>query len=994
MVIWGAICGLLLGFFGYNNLFFGALLGAGMGWALDYLVKQRVREEWQVLQKSSRVEDPQDIQDIFSSTDSLQNRQGNRNVSVPEQGSQPAIEPNVVQSAANLNSSDKAYSNHPQVARTPTAQEINQVFGLDAHGTKPSTQAQNSPPPLPQEIEPLWSDSELKTKQPKTTHDNVFEKGIEAARAWFLGGNTIVRLGLTILFIGLSFLARFAAQAGLLPVELRLAGIGLGGIALLAVGYRQRIAKPGFGLALQGGGVAVMYLTLFTAFRMYGLLPQTVAFLLMVLVCAAGCTLALLQNARSLAFLAFAGGFATPILLSTGGGSHVVLFSYYTLLNLAIVFLAWRRAWRELNLLGFVATFGIATMWGVLRFSSQYYMSAQIFLLGFVAIFTAVAIGYARQTRGRFGHVVDNTLIFGTALAGFGLQIELVRHFENGSAFSALFFGAFYLLLAFALRIHSAREYSVLQESFIALGVGFVTLAVPLGFEARLTGAIWALEGAAAFWVGMRQARWMPRAMGLALQGLAALVFLTTVQTVAVSAVPLAHAAFLGALLIALPALTCACWLRKPLLHSGSSWAKWWESIEVSLKTPVFLYGFGFWCFAWLLEWTRRVPAAVAGQLPQAVFSQTTVLWLFMLTFLGSSAVALWVAQRRHWRVAAIPSRLSLVLMVASLFIQWALGDSALGAWGWLVWPLALLTNLWIMRVQEQIGAGDTAAWVQERVWQHACTIWLIVALLADALWWLIKQGGLQNTAWANVIILAAVTAVLAVLTVWAGRANQLAARSNFRWPLNPHAQSYYVYAAIPLALMAFIGALLLACTSAGDTAPLPYIPLLNPTDLVVLLSLGSVLLWRRMLLAATPQPKEAKWVNKSHTWLAIGVVGLVVLSTIWLRIAHHFFNVVWSVEALFASFVVQTGYAILWTLLALVLMVVAHRRVLRSMWLAGVVLLALVVVKLALVDLSNSGGVERIVAFIGVGILMLVVGYFAPIPPKTMKMNAAKKEG
>ena len=44
----------------------------------------------------------------------------------------------------------------------------------------------------------------------------------------------------------------------------------------------------------------------------------------MVLVCAGGCALALGQNARALAFLAFAGGFATPLLLSTGQGSHVL----------------------------------------------------------------------------------------------------------------------------------------------------------------------------------------------------------------------------------------------------------------------------------------------------------------------------------------------------------------------------------------------------------------------------------------------------------------------------------------------------------------------------------------------------------------------------------------------------------------------------------------------------------------------------------------------
>jgi uncharacterized membrane protein len=79
----------------------------------------------------------------------------------------------------------------------------------------------------------------------------------------------------------------------------------------------------------------------------------------------------------------------------------------------------------------------------------------------------------------------------------------------------------------------------------------------------------------------------------------------------------------------------------------------------------------------------------------------------------------------------------------------------------------------------------------------------------------------------------------------------------------------------------------------------------------------------------------------------------------------------------------VQASFSILWTLLALGAMVVATRRALRPVWLAGAALMGVVVVKLFLVDLSGIGTVERIVSFIGVGLLMLVIGYFSPVPPK-----------
>lgn len=84
----------------------------------------------------------------------------------------------------------------------------------------------------------------------------------------------------------------------------------------------------------------------------------------------------------------------------------------------------------------------------------------------------------------------------------------------------------------------------------------------------------------------------------------------------------------------------------------------------------------------------------------------------------------------------------------------------------------------------------------------------------------------------------------------------------------------------------------------------------------------------------------------------------------------------------LFASFLVQAGYSILWTLIALGLMIGSHRRALRGAWMMGAGLLGLTVLKLFVIDLSNRGGSERIFVFIAVGVLMLVVGYFAPLPP------------
>jgi uncharacterized membrane protein len=79
----------------------------------------------------------------------------------------------------------------------------------------------------------------------------------------------------------------------------------------------------------------------------------------------------------------------------------------------------------------------------------------------------------------------------------------------------------------------------------------------------------------------------------------------------------------------------------------------------------------------------------------------------------------------------------------------------------------------------------------------------------------------------------------------------------------------------------------------------------------------------------------------------------------------------------------VQAALSVFWAFLALALMVYATRTVRRQLWLIGATLMGVVILKLVAVDLSHLSGIERIVSFIGVGVLMLVIGYFSPVPPR-----------
>ena len=100
------------------------------------------------------------------------------------------------------------------------------------------------------------------------------------------------------------------------------------------------------------------------------------------------------------------------------------------------------------------------------------------------------------------------------------------------------------------------------------------------------------------------------------------------------------------------------------------------------------------------------------------------------------------------------------------------------------------------------------------------------------------------------------------------------------------------------------------------------------------------------------------------------------------MRTLHHWGGVPFNLDALMGSMIVQASLSIFWSVLALCAMLTATRLRLRPLWLTGAGLMAVVVIKLFFVDLSNVGGIERIVSFIGVGVLMLVIGYVSPVPP------------
>jgi uncharacterized membrane protein len=196
--------------------------------------------------------------------------------------------------------------------------------------------------------------------------------------------------------------------------------------------------------------------------------------------------------------------------------------------------------------------------------------------------------------------------------------------------------------------------------------------------------------------------------------------------------------------------------------------------------------------------------------------------------------------------------------------------------------------------------------------------------------------------------------------------------RDSARWPFPMHRQAYAVGAGAPIAVLVMVWFFAVNVLSPGDASPLPYAPLANPLDITLALALWATAAWA-VRFAGIPE-------RALYRWLAAGA--FVALNGIVLRTAHHWGDVPWRLSSMLASKPLQAALTLAWTVTALAAMVVASSRRLRLLWMLGAALLAAVVAKLFLVDLGALSGLPRVVAFLGVGVLLLIIGFVSPLPP------------
>lgn len=743
---------------------------------------------------------------------------------------------------------------------------------------------------------------------------------VNAVKRWFTTGNVPVKVGILVLFAGVAALLKYVTDQGwvIMPMEVRLSGIAALALGALLFAWRKREEQRIFSLSVQGGAMGILLLTVFAAFKLYPMLTSPVAFGLTVAL--VGCTglLAVTQNARILAVFAIFAGFLAPVWLSTDRGSHVALFSYYAILNAAILGMAWWRSWRMLNLLGFAFTFGIGTLWGVLKYVPAQFASTEPFLLLFFAFYLVIPILYARNFAGRKRDMVDAALVFGTPLVAFSLQAALI---ESSSVLAANALGLGILYGVLAKMFYLKDRYKELVPAYIALAAGFVTLAVPLAFSAQQTSCIYALEGAALIWWGLRQSRLISQWSGLGLQALGVGAFFYSISRGSYWSVNagVVNPIFISMLMFAGVGLFCAWCYR------SNEQGRLGEVQEDSLSKATAFYG---WGLAW---WVAAGCREISLFVPWEVQADAGIM---LAVFTGWVAAEIY--RRRNALLLAATTAGAMVWAVCLCGMQGAQHGYPLQEWGWLAWGVyAVLGARSIVCLRQGSLAEVLIAKGAQFFWWPS---WALILSLSMTGW---LDRSVLDPAWYYAAV-ALPWLVLVAGSLWYWRGVRLPLGGLFDvW------RDYWQAFLLGVCGVWWMFALILPAGS----APWPWLPVFNPVEFLQLGFVGMAWYWLR-------KQGTQKFFAPAQQMDLFALAGFALISVMTLRMVHHWGDVPW--QSILLSRLGQTWLSMVWSVLGSVLVWRGVRGNDRLVQAGGVVVQLLAGGAFGLSMLHVTGGATR----------------------------------
>ncbi len=327
---------------------------------------------------------------------------------------------------------------------------------------------------------------------------------------WVLGGNWLARIGILALIFGIGFFLKLAFDNDWIDETGRVVLGLVTGLALLGAGEYSSRRYAAWARAVTGGGIAVLYLSIFAAFSLYYLLPALDTLGASLLVTAAAAGLALRYESRAVAVLGIVGGFVAPLLLAGSLAEQWVLLTYVLVLDLGVLALAAFRNWRWFTLLGLVGSLILFGFWKEELDPSL--LLAQVGITVIFLIFVGATTLFHLFWR-RSAGPLDYALMVVNAAAYFGISyLQLFEKYRDWMGGFTLLLAVFYALLSCAI-LARRREHLALSLFAAGIAIVFLTIAIPVQLDGGpWLGVAWAAEGTVLIWLSfilrIRQLRW------------------------------------------------------------------------------------------------------------------------------------------------------------------------------------------------------------------------------------------------------------------------------------------------------------------------------------------------------------------------------------------------------------------------------------------------------------------------------------------------------
>ncbi|MFL6253703.1 MAG: DUF2339 domain-containing protein [Pyrinomonadaceae bacterium] len=321
-----------------------------------------------------------------------------------------------------------------------------------------------------------------------------------------IGGSVFSWAGIILVTFAVAFSLKYAFDKDWISPAVRVTLGALAGAGLLVVGerLRRRGLRP-YAYVLSGGGVLILYLSVYAAYDFYKLLAQPAAFLLMTAVTAVAVLLSVRLNALPVAILGLVGGFLTPVLLTTGQDNQVALFTYVSLLDVGVLAVAYFKRWRVLDFLSFVATTLMTLGWADKYYEGSKLWTTLFFVSLFFVVYSLLAFFHNILPRRR-SRWFDVALLVANATIYFGFCYEMwlyARYADAAPATQAMLVAIFFAVLFYAARERFPAD-RLLTYAYVGAAVTFLTAAVAIQLELQWVTIVWAVEGLMLTWAGLR----------------------------------------------------------------------------------------------------------------------------------------------------------------------------------------------------------------------------------------------------------------------------------------------------------------------------------------------------------------------------------------------------------------------------------------------------------------------------------------------------------